>query len=470
MVWKESDSVKKIDFKKQLPKIVITILILFFVVGMIWGLKTVLEIEGTMEPVVDKASLSPVPETKEELIRYVLTAVEKAEEDKPAASFSNVYGIDDETIRAGEAQKTAEFIRAGIEDKLGAVRGDLSSDYGEVLAEQLRTFDVGPDDITSAELEFEYWECPGCKKETDEKPQICDYCKTKDGFVHKFKDEYTITLHASDEVYPTAPDSFFARNFRPLTESQLDQLIRDHANGWFTCDNAFTIAYRNVKICAVINRLTDQILSLTYSADCDFTADVTFVGKYAALKTQTVSFTVNEETRFDFTWPGIFFAEEELVLAPGKTNVLNPESPCAILAQEKLTWKSSDESIATVNHEGYVSAKHKTGTCYVTVSFVFKGETYTAKCPVIVKISAESIKLSHRKRKLTVGESCTLKAKISPRNATIQAVKWHSDNEEIAVVDPDGTITAKRSGSVDIYAVSDDGYFRATCHVEVVEP
>ena len=69
---------KKIDFKKQLPKLVITILILFFVVGLAWGLRSVLELEGTMEPNISKASLSPVPETKEALISYVLTAVKKA--------------------------------------------------------------------------------------------------------------------------------------------------------------------------------------------------------------------------------------------------------------------------------------------------------------------------------------------------------------------------------------------------------
>ncbi len=78
MHGKESEKVKKIDFKKQLPKIVISILILFFVVGLSWGLKSVLELEGTMEPNVVKESLSPLPETKEEIISYVITAVKKS--------------------------------------------------------------------------------------------------------------------------------------------------------------------------------------------------------------------------------------------------------------------------------------------------------------------------------------------------------------------------------------------------------
>ncbi len=467
MCRKEYDNVKKIDFKKHLPKIVIITLIVFFVVGLSWGLKTVLELEGTMEPNVVKESLSPLPETKEERISYVMTAVQRAEEERPAMSFSDEFRIDRDTIQAGQAQSTAEYIRTGIGETLSGLRGDVSSDFGEDLSGRLWTPDINPGDITSAELKYDYWKCPVCGKETDEIPQICEDCETSEGFIRKYKDEYTITLHASDAVFPTAPASFFTRNFHPFTDAEIHKLIRDHANGWFECEDGFAITYRNVEICAVINRLTDQIVSISYSEDCDFQADVSFIGRYAALKTQSVGFTVNEETKFVFTWPGISIAKEELVLTPGQTDVLRAESPCANLAKEELVWKSSDESIATVNHEGYVTAKHTTGECYVTVEFTFMGRTYTAKCLILVKVPAEELELSHRKLKLSVGESYALRATVKPRNATIKTVTWYSDNDEIAAVDPDGTITAKRSGTVGIYAVSDDGYFKATCHVEV---
>lgn len=469
MHGKGSEQVKKIDYKKHLPKIVITILIVFFIVGMVWGLKSVLEIEGTMEPNVVKESLSPFPETKEERIRYVMTALQKAEDENPAMSFSDEFRIDGDSIQAGDVQNTLEYIRTDIEDKLGAIREDSSADFGEELSGKLWVPEIRPEDVTSADLQYDYWKCPLCGRETDEIPQVCEDCDTKEGFIRRYKDNYTITLHASDAVFPAEPASFFARNFHPFTDAQIRDLIRDNENGWFTCEDGFAITYRNIEICAVVNRLTDQIVSVTYSGDCDFAADVLFVGKYAALKTQSVGFTVKETAKFDFTWPGIFIAEEELVLEPGQTDVLRAESPCANLTPEELTWKSSDETIATVNHEGYVTAKHKTGTCYVTVEYTFRGEKYMSQCLINVKVSAEEIDISHRKLKLPVGETYTLKAKVSPKNATIKTVKWYSENEEIAVVDPDGTITAKQTGAVDIYAVSDDGYFKATCHVEVVE-
>ena len=463
---KGSDTVKKIDLEKQLPKIVITILILFFIVGMIWGLKTVLEIEGTMEPNVTKESLSPLPETKEERISYVMAAVKKAEEERPAATFSDTFDVDGDTIRADGVQNTAEYIRTDIADKLGEIRGDLSADFGEDLSGKLWVPEITPGEISSADLKYDYWACPVCGKATDELPQECEDCGTAEGFIRKYKDEYTITLHAQDAVYPAADASFLARNFRPFTDAQIETLIRDNDNGWFTCDNGFSITYRNVEICAVINRLTDEIKSVSYSMDCDFAADVSFTGKYAALGTQNVGFTVNEKAEFSFTWPGIFLPEE-LVLTPGQTDVLRAESPCGVLTDEELTWRSSDESIATVNHEGYVSATHETGQCCVSVEYTFMGKKYTAECLVHVKIPAEEIDISTRKLKLAVGDTYTLKAKVKPRKTTIKTVTWHSDNEDVATVDPNGTITAKRSGTVDIYAVSDDGYFRATCHVEV---
>ena len=461
---------KKIDFKKNLPKIVITILLLFFIVGLAWGLRTVLELEGTMEPNINKESLSPFPETKEERIRYVLTALRTAREERPAMSFTDACSIDDDTIRAGEVQGTVEYIRTGIDDRLDGIRGDIETDFGEDLSDKLWIPEISPEDIMSADLQYEYWRCPACGKETNEMPQECEDCGTKEGFLLKYRDNYTITLHAADAVYPAAPASFFARTFRPFTQTEIDRLIDENGSGWFACNDGFAITYRNAEICAVIDRLTDKIISVTYSKDCDFAADVSFAGKYAALGTQNIGFTVNEKAEFDFTWPGIFIAREELVLEPGKTDVLRAESPCGKLSDEELTWKSSDESIATVNREGYVSAKHTTGKCCITVEFTFKGVRYSAECPVNVKIPVEEIGISKRKLKLSVDDTYTLGVKVEPRKATIKTVTWYSDNEEIAVVDENGTITARSGGTVDIYAVADDGYFKATCHVEVVEP
>ena len=67
----------------------------------------------------------------------------------------------------------------------------------------------------------------------------------------------------------------------------------------------------------------------------------------------------------------------------------------------------------------------------------------------------------------SVAKSASSHQATGPCTTAAKTVKWYSDNEDVAAVDQNGTITAKRVGTVDIYAVSDDGYFKATCHVEV---
>lgn len=457
----------KSNNKEYIPKIVIAILVVFFIAGLAWGLKTVLEIEGTMEPNVFKASLSPLPETKEERIRYIASAIGKAAKERPAAVFSDTFSIDKDTVRAGNVQITAEYIRTGIEEKLGDIREDCSADFGEDFSGKLRMPVIAPGAVSSAELHYGYWKCPACGNDTDEKPQTCEDCGSDEGFIRKYRDEYTITLHMPDAAYPAASDSPFAQLFQPFTAAQIERLVRDHNGGWFDLKSGFAITYKNIKICAVINRFTDKISSITYSMDCDFSADLSFIGKYAAYKTQSFACTVHENASYVFTWPEISIAAQELVLTPGQTDMLRAESTCCALTNDMVTWKSSDESIASVNREGYVAAKRKTGQCIVTASFTFRGRQYTAECLIRVKVPAEKIEISRRKLKLAVGDTYTLKAAVSPKKATIKTVTWYSGNGEVAVVGQDGTVTAKQSGAVDIYAVSDDGYFKATCHVEV---
>ncbi|MCR5484271.1 MAG: Ig-like domain-containing protein [Clostridiales bacterium] len=461
---------KKIDFKKHLPKIVIITLIVFFLVGIIWGLKSVLEMEGTMEPNIYEESLSPVPQTQDEMIAYIETAVKRAVEEKPKIEFSDDCDVNDESICAGDAQRTAEYVKTGVEDSISEARKVENVDFGEDNSKMLWVPAFLPGDVVSAELKYDYYKCPVCTDQTfDEIPDECPECGTTEGFIKKYRDNYTITLHFADEAYPLSPSSFISRNFRPLSDSAISGIMKDNANGYYTCDSGFDIAYRNITVQASVNRFTDKIQSLKFIKDSDFKTELTFIGKYSELGKEEIGFTVNERSEFNFIWPEMTLSSKELVLEPGQTDALRAESTFKNLSKEKLTWKSSDETIATVNHEGYVSAKHKEGKANVTAEFEFMGKMYSATCVINVKVTAEGLKVSDRKLELKEGETFTLTTKISPHKATIKTVKWYSDNEDVATVDENGTVTAIKSGNADVYAVADDGYFKATCKVTVVK-
>ena len=75
--------------------------------------------------------------------------------------------------------------------------------------------------------------------------------------------------------------------------------------------------------------------------------------------------------------------------------------------------------------------------------------------------------MSKKNVELGVGETFTLSTKVSPKKATIQTVKWYSENEAVATVDENGVVTAVAQGEVIVYALSDDGYYRSTCEVTV---
>ena len=68
---------------------------------------------------------------------------------------------------------------------------------------------------------------------------------------------------------------------------------------------------------------------------------------------------------------------------------------------------------------------------------------------------------------LAVGETATLETKVSPSDATVQTVTWYTQDESIATVDENGVVTAVAKGSVVVYALSDDGYYKSTCEVTV---
>ncbi len=77
------------------------------------------------------------------------------------------------------------------------------------------------------------------------------------------------------------------------------------------------------------------------------------------------------------------------------------------------------------------------------------------------------ISLSQSCLSLTVGQSFTLSASVSPNNATNKSVTWTSSNSAVATVNR-GIIKAQKAGLATIYAVSSNGK-KASCTVQVTE-
>ena len=78
------------------------------------------------------------------------------------------------------------------------------------------------------------------------------------------------------------------------------------------------------------------------------------------------------------------------------------------------------------------------------------------------------VALNKTSTSISVGNSETLTATVTPENAANKALKWASSDEDVATVAPDGTVTAVKAGTTTITATAADGSGKsATCTVTV---
>ena len=153
----------------------------------------------------------------------------------------------------------------------------------------------------------------------------------------------------------------------------------------------------------------------------------------------------------------------------GKTLQLKATVTPTNATTKAVTWKSSNTKIATVSSTGKVTAK-ATGT--VTITCTAKdGSGKKATCKItVIKPTVKATKITINKTKATLvkGEKISLKATVTPTNATNKAVTWKSSNTKIATVSSTGKVTAKATGTVTITCTAKDGSGKkATCKITV---
>ncbi|MBC5742555.1 Ig-like domain-containing protein [Lachnospiraceae bacterium MD308] len=122
----------------------------------------------------------------------------------------------------------------------------------------------------------------------------------------------------------------------------------------------------------------------------------------------------------------------------------------------KITWKSSNKKIATVNSKGKVTVKKKAGTVTITAK-----APNGKKASVKLKVSKKAVKVTKvkitGKKTMKVKKSQTLKAVAAPATAANQKVTWKSSNKKVATVNSKGKVIAKKKGTVTITATARDG-------------
>ena len=120
---------------------------------------------------------------------------------------------------------------------------------------------------------------------------------------------------------------------------------------------------------------------------------------------------------------------------------------------KELTYKSSNNAVATVTNKGVITAKKK-GTCKITVTSVYNSKVKgTIKVTVSKKKQNAKITLEKKKATIAVGKTATIKIK-SYKGISRKGVKFASSNKEVATVNSNGKVTAKKAGTATITVTS----------------
>lgn len=192
--------------------------------------------------------------------------------------------------------------------------------------------------------------------------------------------------------------------------------------------------------------------------------DVT-VGGNGTIYEKTDNVTVTGQVKTGVT--GVKLAPTEIILDVNGTRTLTATVEPANATNQKVTWSSDNESVATVDNSGNVTAK-AAGTATITVTTEDGAKTATCKVTVNAPqtVPVTGVTLDETELTLEKDGSQTLTATVAPTNATNKDVTWSSSNPEVATVEG-GKVTAVSEGTATITAKA--GEQTATCTVTVTK-
>ncbi len=168
---------------------------------------------------------------------------------------------------------------------------------------------------------------------------------------------------------------------------------------------------------------------------------------------------------------GITLSEKTLVLSgDGSSASLTASAVPSGAYLPQLIWKTSDKNVAVVDENGLVTAVAN-GSAVITAET--EDGSVSASCSVKTEgltkeVAMESVEFSETSISLTEKKKTrTLKTKITPVNAANQQCTYYSEDEEVAVVDEEGRVTAVGNGTTNICVITSDGRFTDSCQVTV---
>ena len=190
--------------------------------------------------------------------------------------------------------------------------------------------------------------------------------------------------------------------------------------------------------------------------------------QFSTMKGSAKSFinTLAEAAEDKYSVASVTLDKTEMTLLLGGSATLYATILPATALEKGLVWTSSDESVATVDQSGKVTAVGL-GKSSITVTTVDGAKTAT--CEVTVNQLAKSLTLDKTSMDIYVGdEPAVLTATVYPDDHVGKSLTWTSSNKSVATVDENGKVTGFFSGKITITVKTNDGSdLSDTCEVTV---
>ena len=156
--------------------------------------------------------------------------------------------------------------------------------------------------------------------------------------------------------------------------------------------------------------------------------------------------------------------KESLTMNKGDEEQLEVTIEPSDATDQKITWTTDDDEVATVDENGKVTA---VGAGETTITAKVGSFTLTTDVEVVVPI--EKIELNETSIEMLPTQEKNLSVIITPNDTTEDTtVRWESNNPDVVSVDNNGVISALKSGNATITATV--GSFSVSAEVKVLIP
>lgn len=170
---------------------------------------------------------------------------------------------------------------------------------------------------------------------------------------------------------------------------------------------------------------------------------------YVALFDYAMNLTTLEVPLEDVPADGVTLDRTAVHLVPGMTAALAAHVTPDGASDYTLTWSSSDDSVATVEN-GAITAQ-SIGQATITATVQSQGKRFDASCQVTVTENP-GVAIDPTEMTLTEGERAQVQVALLPGLGN--GVTFRSSDEQVAVVDASGLVTARAAGEAIITASS----------------